>query len=43
MLSPSHDYDAAKLREAFHAAASGLPEHERAFSEGKLAESAAAK
>jgi hypothetical protein len=40
MLSPSHDYDAAKVREAFRTAAAGLPEKERAFIESKLAESA---
>jgi len=43
MLSPSHDYDAAKLREAFRTSSGGLPKHERTFIEDKLAESAAAK
>jgi hypothetical protein len=42
-LSPSPDYDAAKLHEAFRASGPGLPEHERAFIEDKLAQSAAAK
>jgi hypothetical protein len=43
LLNPSHDYDAAKLSEAFLATAGGLPQRERIFIEGKLAESAAAK
>jgi hypothetical protein len=43
MLSPSHDYDAARLIEAYRATAGGLPERERAFIEGKLAESAATR
>jgi hypothetical protein len=38
LLSPSTDYDAAKLREAFLGSAGGLPAAEKAFIEGKLAE-----
>ena len=43
MLSPSHDYDAAKVREAFRACSSGLPDLERAFIDAKLAESTVAR
>jgi len=43
MLSPSHDYDAAKLRDAFQSASGGLPAHERTFIEAKLTESATPK
>ncbi len=38
MLTPSSDYDAAMLREAFPTSSAGLPATEKAFIEGKLAE-----
>ena len=40
MLVPNSHYDAAKLRESFLASSGSLPAKEKAFIEGKLAESA---